>query len=50
MRYKLIAQVESTLFISENVSVKSQDVIVEFLRNSDGKLSNISVKSFVISF
>ncbi|HSG43791.1 MAG TPA: hypothetical protein VLA72_11600 [Anaerolineales bacterium] len=43
MRYKLIAKVESTLFISKNVSVNSQDVTVEFLRNSDGRLSNISV-------
>ena len=47
MRYKLIAKVESTLLISENVSVKLQDMIVEFLKNSNGKLTNISVSKSV---
>jgi len=47
MKYKLIAEVESALFISENVSVSHQDIRVEFLKNSHGKLTQISVSKSV---
>jgi len=43
MRYRLTAEVESTISIAENVSVESQEITVEFLRDSDGKLTSISV-------
>lgn len=47
MRYKLTAEIESTIFISENVSVETQNIMVEFLRGADGNLSKISVSKSV---
>ncbi len=47
MRYKIIAEAESSIFISKNVLVESQEVTVEFLRNNEGKLIYISVSKSV---
>lgn len=43
MRYMLIADVDSSIYISENVSVETNELKVEFLKNDAGKLISVTV-------
>jgi hypothetical protein len=47
MRYKLTAEVESNIFVAENVSTELKNVTVEFSRDDHGKLRKISVSKQV---
>jgi hypothetical protein len=47
MKYKLIAEVEGLLFISESIEFEFQNITYEFIMGEDGRLTNVAVSKVV---